>query len=1094
MDDWQLLREYVGNGSESAFSTLVSRYINLVHSVALRRVNDQHLAQEVSQTVFILLARKAGSFRHSVVLPAWLFRTARFVAARAVRSEHRRQRREQESVLMQKLIQSDEAWPRVAPVLEEVLEELGETDRSALLLRFYQDQSLREVGSRLGVSEEAAKKRVARALEKLRGLLIRRGVTLPVAALAGLLASNAVQSAPAGLAAVVGAQALAQGVAGSLPALAREVLDAWRMAKLRMALGGAAALLVAGFVAKTVFFNAPSLHAKQPVRSANQEPTSASTNARPANPFAARAARKAAASRQLLFRVVDAETGWGIAGAEIHARYWLGLKIEPRDDLVTDDEGLCPVPLPVEKLVRLDLGVLAQGHAQKFLSWWPSEDGPIPASYEFKLPRAVDMGGVVRSPDGQPVAGATIEVRFPGVGESNVRERQRERLGFNDSLPAARTDAQGRWQCAVVPPRYVDFSLSVRHPDFPQASFAPDTEGHSPTNSYYLPMAGLLAHQAVLQVKPGFTLCGLVVNEQNQPISDARICVGYWADPGKADAATGADGTFSVRNLSSQSNAVTVVAEGYSPERVATETGSQTAPTRVVLKPGLLLRLRVVDPGGQPVPHADVALSHWETRRLERRQPADAEGRYVWNSAPKGALRFSAWKEGYAWARDLVFEANGEEHLITLTPMFRVTGRVVDGETGEPIAAFKTIPGYGSSNPRWDRSDHKKGVDGEYDLPFIESGGPFSVRIEAEGYETEQSDEMRAEAGPQTRDFKLRRKDPRLAAKGIVRLPDGRPAVGAQVALCTPDYGAILARGRFGKGRDSLIKETDERGGFEFESHDDAHTLLAVHREGFVRSRFNLDGQPVTLRLQPWGRIEGTVRLPDGQNARRHMVLMDHSFSYYRGGMSLDSHYQTTSDREGSFVIEQVPSGDFDLSINPGTGIPHTHRTPILVKPGQTLTVEIGTLGLRVMGRLVAPEAKEPIDWSRQVGYATLQTKGLPPQPPAGLSRIALERWKANFWDSEAGRAQRRAECSSALTVAPDGSFTAEGLLPGTYDIFVTLYDRAVDRGRIDGTSGARVIGYARRREIVLPDVATPEQPLDLGAIVIDLTPTETRR
>src|SRR5688572_33219123 len=134
MDDWQLISEYAKNGSERAFRELVERHLGLVHSVALRQVRDPELAREVSQAVFILLARKAASFRDSVVLSAWLFRTTRFVAARAVRSEARRLRREQEAFRMQEFQSPSEAAPHLGPVLDEALGELSESDRRALLI------------------------------------------------------------------------------------------------------------------------------------------------------------------------------------------------------------------------------------------------------------------------------------------------------------------------------------------------------------------------------------------------------------------------------------------------------------------------------------------------------------------------------------------------------------------------------------------------------------------------------------------------------------------------------------------------------------------------------------------------------------------------------------------------------------------------------------------------------------------------------------------------------------------------------------------------------------------------------------------------
>src|SRR5437016_2673893 len=178
MDDWKLLRDYVERNSEGAFRDLVDRYLALVRSVALRQVNDTQLAEEIVQAVFILLARRAGGFRRNIVLPGWLFRTTRFVATRALRGERRRQRREQEAIHMQQLSSHDDAWRNIAPVLDEALEQLGETDRNAVILRFFQEQNSRSIGQALGLSEPAVKKRVARALDKLRVIFARRGLKI----------------------------------------------------------------------------------------------------------------------------------------------------------------------------------------------------------------------------------------------------------------------------------------------------------------------------------------------------------------------------------------------------------------------------------------------------------------------------------------------------------------------------------------------------------------------------------------------------------------------------------------------------------------------------------------------------------------------------------------------------------------------------------------------------------------------------------------------------------------------------------------------------------------------------------------------------
>jgi RNA polymerase sigma factor (sigma-70 family) len=213
-DDAALFRQFASQNSEEAFAELVRRHVDLVYSAALRRVaGHSGLAQDIAQKVFSDLARKAHSLPPGTVLVAWLHRATQFASAAAVRAETRRIAREQQAAAMQSLEQSDgaPAWDSIQPVLDEVLDSLEDRDRAALLLRFFRQHSFREVGSALGVSEDAARMRVGRALDKLRDLLAARGVTTTAAALSAALATQAVQAAPFGLAATLAGAALIGG-------------------------------------------------------------------------------------------------------------------------------------------------------------------------------------------------------------------------------------------------------------------------------------------------------------------------------------------------------------------------------------------------------------------------------------------------------------------------------------------------------------------------------------------------------------------------------------------------------------------------------------------------------------------------------------------------------------------------------------------------------------------------------------------------------------------------------------------------------------------------------------------------------------------
>ncbi|MCX6954229.1 MAG: sigma-70 family RNA polymerase sigma factor, partial [Verrucomicrobia bacterium] len=180
-DDTELLRRYAATGQEGDFAEVVRRRVNFVYSAALRQVNgDVHLAQDVTQLVFTDLARKASTVAGYRVLAGWLFTSTRFAAAKLVRGERRRHAREAEAQLMDELTRDPEApldWARVRPVLDDVIGELGERDREAVLLRFFEGRDFAAIGARLQLSENAARMRVERALDKLHAQLARRGVT-----------------------------------------------------------------------------------------------------------------------------------------------------------------------------------------------------------------------------------------------------------------------------------------------------------------------------------------------------------------------------------------------------------------------------------------------------------------------------------------------------------------------------------------------------------------------------------------------------------------------------------------------------------------------------------------------------------------------------------------------------------------------------------------------------------------------------------------------------------------------------------------------------------------------------------------------------
>jgi RNA polymerase sigma factor (sigma-70 family) len=201
-DDGQLLRRYVNERSQDAFAELVHRHLDLVYFAALRRVGgDAHLADDVAQSVFSDLARKAPALLGRPVLAGWLYTSTRFAAAQAVRTERRRRTHEQEAQTMRELNASPNLdWEKVRPVIDEALDELADHEREAVLLRFFENRPLAEVGARFSLTADAARMRIERALDKLRSALARRGVASTSTALMSAFVTQSGFSAPAGLA------------------------------------------------------------------------------------------------------------------------------------------------------------------------------------------------------------------------------------------------------------------------------------------------------------------------------------------------------------------------------------------------------------------------------------------------------------------------------------------------------------------------------------------------------------------------------------------------------------------------------------------------------------------------------------------------------------------------------------------------------------------------------------------------------------------------------------------------------------------------------------------------------------------------------
>jgi RNA polymerase sigma factor (sigma-70 family) len=1091
MGDWELLEDYVKTRSEAAFTELVRRHIDWIYSVALRRVGDPQLAEEVVQTVFALLARKAGSLRPGTVPGGWLFRSTCFVAKCSLRAEQRRKGREEMASVMMTTAQPDETervWEGLAPHLDDAVASLSETDRSAVLLRFYQKQSFSEVGQHLGLSEEAAKKRVSRTVEKLRDYLTRRGVVLGGAVLASLLVERAVQAAPATLTASV-LKAAGAGGAVALPQLARATLSAWRWAKIKLASATGFSVVLVALLFHTV--SATSLLRSSHLLTKEGKPSLAA-QASLANTEDLKESKPGAVSDgpTFLFRAVSAATGRGIAGGRVVINYVTAADWIRLDDMITDNEGFCSIPLPEDKFGRLDVGVLKDGFVQKFYTWREDYGVPLPPAYVLKLEGAVSISGRVQDAAGKPVGGAEIGLIFAGTGDASSQEPARERLGFvSEPITAVRTDSQGNWRCALTPPGYSDLSIAVQHPNYVQGSFWSEVGLQGTQDPRGLRMEDLWAAKAVLVLEPGFGLRGFVLDDTGNALAGARVSWMGNSDYRQDGVKTGPDGSFRMTSLPQGAGQISAWAKGFAPSVVPVQISSSAREVVFRLSRGATLALKIVDEDNTGIPGAWAAIGLPVPHNGDFRLTTDATGRGRIEGIPTNALNglvCHAGAKGYFYSRNIRLNSNEPEPSIRLVKSLHVSGTVLDADTRETIPEFKAIPSRGEGSYGYDRSETKHGQWGAYAVDFSEPEPPFRVRVEADGYEPAMSPPMGLHPSDQEQNFLLRKKGTSPAIHGVVVLPDGQPAANTRVALLTFEQGVTVYLGMFNRENGAILATTDAQGEFKFDPDPHAHTLVAadpVH--GFGLLRMHHSAPPFRVQLQPWGRVEGRVVL-SGYPAPNQQVFITSGFSAYRSvrdGLYAASDFIST-DADGRFICELVPPGDITLHLSQGAGQPLSHSTVAEVRAGETVQVQIGGRGRLVMGRLVMSDGSK-VDWNAQLISGSLATNLKRPaiQPPPDSQDFAARLRIMDFFDeSEEWRAYERPSGSFPLQVAADGSFNVEDVPPGPYQLFVRISDSAYT-GNSFIQRVLRSPTASAKEDVVVPDELSGLLPFDLGTI-----------
>jgi len=1089
MDDFDLIQAYVVRRAEDAFTALTARYINLVFSSALRQTGEAQTAEDVTQAVFLTLARKAESISRETILAAWLLRTTRFAAANARRLEQRRRHYEQQA--MQSLVcpsESESAWQRIGPLLDDALDRLGDKDRDAVVMRFFEQNSLKHVAERLGISEDGAQKRVSRAIEKLRLFFARHGKTMSGAFLASTLAANSVQAAPVTLigsiSAVVGSQSIAIGstvatltkaTASSL-ARARRLIIAVRAGSLAILLG----LLIIVIVQANKSASDRRISAAVPNNALKEAQQPALDTQVPAAPLLAAVPVPQPERIELLLRVLDAESGAPVTNARLSL---VSVGEFPRritNVFHTDAQGLSLIsysPILVKSWSHR-IEIFRDGYVPKYVSWSEFQQDrieEIPKEYTVKADAAVEIGGLVLDDQDAPVP--AMRIVFTVTGASPGASRSRERLTMMGNYHTEITDSSGRWRCDHVPRGFGIISYKLVHPEFQEKTYASDSPD-SPryVNVERIPEADFLAGRAVMRAQPGLTIAGKVTDESGSPVGGAKVTQSFDFTRPERSMVTDADGLFRFRNGQPRELSLTVQAAGLAPVVTSFVMNASVENLRFTLPPGHTLRGLVVDETGQPIADATVeaASPSADSRTFfEGHARTDRNGIFTWDSAPT-RQEYAVYASGYESERRITLVADANAQRIQLKKMrtasVRILGQVLDADTKMPpssvrVQIWETAVEHGAGLSTFTTRPEDAAADGRFRLKTNPGTISYVLEAQADGYWPERvTNKVTGVDGVQL-NIELKKAP---LCKGVVLTPAGQPAPGTRLVLCGPHEWALMDRpGKFQIGSPSSLVSVvaDEKGRFQLPPKYAAEAVVAAGADGFAELPFAKLGPNTVITLQPWGRIEGTAQV--GTQPMVGATIRLNKMAWQSSHVSL--YVSSTTDSDGHFFFESVQPAEWKVEHEVNAGLErklglHTpafsHGVPILVRPGETARVTLGGSGRALVGKAILPNSNATISWSEHVVALTLQVAapGTPqltgrksfPSDEAFEAAVKLfaEQSRA-YWSSEQGVACQRLQRQYRGLFAEDGSFHLDDVPPGDYTLTIRLAETPKEKSNL---------------------------------------------
>jgi beta-lactamase regulating signal transducer with metallopeptidase domain/thiol-disulfide isomerase/thioredoxin/uncharacterized GH25 family protein len=799
----------------------------------------------------------------------------------------------------------------------------------------------------------------------------------------------------------------------------------------------------------------------------------------------AEARPEAKQQRTMLVRVL-APDGQPMAGVKVRRGIWMQ-KGTRRGDYVTDERGEVQMELP-EDLHIVRLWARARHHVPLF-AHWEEEDIPeksLPAEFTFKLSKGTVIGGIVRTSTGQPIEGVAVDVMLSSGGQIEGRTGPDMWLSEGET-PI--TDENGRWSLDNIPPSLsLDLRLKLSHADY-----VSDRAWGELQEAQGIDLKALRSRKAVMVMQGGLIATGTVTDPYGKAVAGAVVVRGDnpYFEVGSQEVRTDDQGLYRFPPLPSGKLTITVVAPGWMPALKKVEIRPGMPPFDFRLERGKDLRIRFVDSAGQPVSGVGVGIDKWRGGKslYNHRHPnvintqvpdqADEHGVYRWTWAPDDAVSYVFWKQGFARQDDVTLTAQDGEQTVTLARILKITGKVTDVATGQPIREFIAMPvaerAPGHLNV-W-RKDAKAFSNGTYEIQGDRTDVSYHVRIEADGYRAAMSDRVPVGTSTAAFDFRL---DPAPPLAGRVVDPSGHPVKAAEVFLGTPSV--MLNGGPNGPDRwpDQKVL-TDDQGRFSFPAQFERTTLIAANESGYDEVTLEPGRQAGDLVLKNWAHVQGRV-VQAGKPVPGVLVLFSPIRLLNGRSPHIQDDQQATTDQDGRFDFRRVPpvkaSVRAHLSVWRDSPLSSSQSVPMDLKPGDHVVLDLGGNGTTVKGRVVlSGDAVSKIDLHKSLNWLLRRAPGIePPTEVRALRFTARNGWNHAWTASQEGHAFVETLHTHFVVLDKEGRFAIHGVQAGEYDLSLRLYEPPGD-GCLVSPVGARTVHFqvseeaARRTSLGLGEI-----------------------